>query len=73
MEVDEQAFEKLIVEIVVQINGKLRGKLEVSPDTPRDELEALAMQIPNIQNHLEGKEIHKVIHVPNRLFNFVVR
>ena len=73
MEVDEQALEKRIVEIVVQINGKLRGKLEVLPDTHRDELEALAMQIPNIQNHMEGKEIRKVIHVPNRIFNFVVR
>ena len=72
MEVDEQALEKLVVEIVVQINGKLRGKLEVPPDESRDELEALAMQIPNIQKHLEGKEIRKVIHVPNRLLNFVV-
>ena len=72
MEVDEQALEKLVVEIVVQINGRLRGKLEVPPDESRDELEALAMQISNIRKHTGGKEIRKVIHVPNRLLNFVV-
>jgi leucyl-tRNA synthetase len=62
-----------IVEIVVQVNGKVRDRLEVPPDTPKDELERLALASPRVQAHLNGAPIAKTIVVPGKLVNFVVR
>ena len=70
--VDESALEKSIVEIVVQVNGKLRGKLDVAPDASSADVEQLARAIENVEKFIESKSIRKVIYVPNRLVNFVV-
>jgi leucyl-tRNA synthetase len=70
--VDRSALEKTVVQVVVQVGGKLRGKIETSPDTPQDALEEEAKKIENVSKHLEGKEIRKIIYVPNKLLNFVV-
>ena len=59
------------IEIVVQINGKLRDKLVVAPDCPKAELEARALQAPKAKPHLEGLTIRKVIVVPGKLVNIV--
>ena len=59
------------VEIVVQVNGKLRGKITVSKDAPKEEIESLAQQDSNVQQHTEGKTIRKIIVVPGRLVNIV--
>ena len=64
---DEQA------EIVIQVNGKLRGRLFVAFKTPREELEALARADSKVQSFLDGKQIVKVIVVPDKLVNFVVK
>jgi leucyl-tRNA synthetase len=61
------------VQIVVQVNGKVRDRLSVPPDTPRDELERLARESPRVQAHLNGQGIVKTIVVPGKLVNFVVR
>ena len=60
-------------EMVVQVNGKVRGKIEVATDTTKEEMETLAKNIDNVQIHIEGKEIVKVIVVPKKLVNIVVR
>jgi leucyl-tRNA synthetase len=60
------------ITIVVQINGKLRARLEVAPETEAKELEAAALAHEQIVPHLEGKTIRKVICVPRRLVNIVV-
>ena len=60
-------------EMVVQVNGKVRGKVNVSQDTEKDEMERLAKEIPNVQNYIGDKEIVKVIIVPKRLVNIVVK
>jgi leucyl-tRNA synthetase len=70
--VDESALEKSIVEIVVQVNGKLRGKLDVAPDASSADVEQLARAIENVEKFIESKSIRKVIYVPNKLVNFVV-
>jgi leucyl-tRNA synthetase len=70
--VDESALEKSIVEIVVQVNGKLRGKLDVAPDASSADVEQLARGIENVEKFMENKSIRKVIVVPNKLVNFVV-
>ncbi len=72
LEVDEEALRKRVVEVVVQVMGKLRGRLEVVPDTPSDEIERQARTLPNVEKFIEGKEVRKVIHVANKLVNFVV-
>ena len=71
-EVDESARVRQQITLVVQINGKLRAKLETQPGTNRDDAVEQAMALENVQRHVEGKEIRKVIHVPDRLINIVV-
>lgn len=61
------------VEIVVQVSSKIRGKLTVSTDADASEIEAMARQDAGIQKHLEAREIVKVITVPNKLINFIVK
>jgi len=57
--------------IVVQVNGKLRGEIEVSTDAPEDEIIATAQSNDKVAAHLEGQTIRKSIYVPKKLVNFV--
>jgi leucyl-tRNA synthetase len=61
------------VEIVVQVSSKIRGKLVVSTDADASTIESMARQDAGILKHLEGREIVKVITVPNKLINFIVK
>jgi len=70
--VDESALVKTSVELVVQVNGKVRGKLEVAVDAGEDAVVELARGNENVEKFLEGKTIRKVIYVPNKILNFVV-
>jgi len=72
LQVDESALEKSLVEIVIQVNGKLRGKMAVGTDMGNDEIEQQARTLENVEKFLEEKSIRKVIHVPGKLVNFVV-
>ncbi len=60
------------ITVVVQINGKKRDELHVAKDTPKDELEAMALASERAQKFMDGKEPRKVIVVPGRLVNIVV-
>jgi leucyl-tRNA synthetase len=60
------------ITIVVQINSKVRDRLEVPADTPMAEIEKLALALPAIQKQVEGKTVRKVIAVEGKLVNFVV-
>ncbi len=68
--------EKLTIDseitVVIQVNGKLRGDIRVKKDEDRKIVEEMAKNQENVKKHLEGKEIKKVIIVPNKLVNFVV-
>jgi leucyl-tRNA synthetase len=70
---DESLVTAEMVELPVQVNGKLRDKVLVAPGLPQDELEAIVMAQPKVQANLEGKQVVKVIHVGGRLVNIVVR
>lgn len=72
-EFDEEALIRDSVEIVVQINGKVKEKLMVDPSADKDELEKIAMESDKIKSLTEGKRIAKVIAVPGRLINIVVK
>ena len=60
-------------ELVCQVNGKLRDRVQAPTDAERDALEALALAAPNVRAHVDGHEIVKVIVVPGKLVNIVVR
>ncbi|MCL1958605.1 MAG: class I tRNA ligase family protein, partial [Spirochaetes bacterium] len=60
------------VNIVVQVNGKIRDKFTAAAGTAKDELEKTALAMPNVKKWLEGQTIAKVITVPDKLVNVVV-
>jgi len=70
-EFDESALVKSVIEVVVQVNGKVRAKIEVAPDAAKDEVEALALGDENVQKFTDGKTVRKVIVVPGKLVNIV--
>ena len=70
--VDDAALERAIVTVVVQVNGKVRGRVEVAPGADRDSVQAAAMADDNVVRHVEDKTVRKVILVPDKLFNIVV-
>jgi leucyl-tRNA synthetase len=61
------------IELPVQVNGKLRDLVPMAPGLPPDEIERLVMARPKVQSNLEGLSVVKVVHVPGRLVNIVVR
>lgn len=68
----ELAREEELV-IVVQIDGKVRAKLMALPDTPKDDLERMALSASRVKRYLEGKKVVRIIVVPNRLVNIVTK
>ena len=60
-------------EMVVQVNGKIRGKIEVSTDTSKDDMIRLAKEIENVNAYILGHDIVKEIVVPGKLVNIVVK
>ena len=61
------------LEIAVQVNGKLRGRFSAPAGSSDEELEASARALDNVAGHLDGHEVARVIVVPGKLVNFVVR
>jgi len=70
---DESKLVEAEVEIVVQIKGKVRAKLVVAKDLSREELQEIALADEKIKSEIAGKEVVKVISVPNKLVNIVVK
>ena len=69
--VDESALTRDSIEVVVQVNGKVRAKMEVAADADKAIIEALAVEQDNVQRFLEGVTVRKVIVVPGKLVNIV--
>ncbi|HHP5399239.1 TPA: leucine--tRNA ligase [Staphylococcus aureus] len=61
------------VEIVVQVNGKLRAKIKIAKDTSKEEMQEIALSNDNVKASIEGKDIMKVIAVPQKLVNIVAK
>jgi leucyl-tRNA synthetase len=66
-------LERDTVEIVLQVNGKVRDRVQAPAGASDDELKALAREAPNVKAHLDGKEVVKEVVVPGKLVNLVVR
>ena len=71
-ELDESALAQQRVTIVVQVNGKVRGRIEAAPGSDRDSLQQAALAEENVARFVEDKTVRKVIVVPDKLVNIVV-
>ena len=59
-------------DVAIQINGKVRKKIEVDIDTPQAEIEKIATDLDEIKKYIENKKIKKIIYIQNKLVNIVV-
>jgi len=71
-EYDPKLVKEEIVTLIIQVNGKVRDKIEVEVDIPEEEARKLAFSREKVQNWISGKEIKKVIFVPGKLINIVI-
>jgi leucyl-tRNA synthetase len=70
--VDETARVRDQITLVVQINGKLRARIELAPGSDKEQAMSAATAEQNVTRHMEGKDVRKVIYIPDRLLNIVV-
>ena len=72
-EYDPTKLVESTVEIMVQVNGKLRGKFKAAKDSDKDTLEKEALALDHVQKFLDGKDVKKVIVIPNKIVNIVAK
>jgi len=60
------------ITLAVQVNGKMRGTIDVAADADKDTCEAEALKLPTVQAQMDGKQVRKVIVVPGKIVNVVV-
>jgi leucyl-tRNA synthetase len=71
--VDESALESDQLTYVVQVNGKVRARIEVASDATKEEVEATARNADNVQRFIADQTVQRVIVVPGKLVNIVVK
>lgn len=71
-ESDPEALARTEIEMVVQVNGKLRGRITVNKAASRDSIEKIAVEDANVKRNIDAKTIRKIIVIPDRLVNIVV-
>ena len=71
-EVQENLLEVSEFELVIQINGKVRGKVLADIDFDQDKIEEIAKKVENVSSNLEGKNIKKSIYIKGKIINFVI-
>jgi leucyl-tRNA synthetase len=69
---DEAHLAQEEIEIVIQVNGKLRDKISVTKDLDRKELEQCALALPKVQDSIAGRAVRKLIVIPNKIVNIVI-
>ena len=72
-EYDAELAADEMIELVVQVNGRVRATIEMPVDVTEEDAKEDAMASENVQRHTEGKQVVKTIYVPGRLVNLVVR
>jgi leucyl-tRNA synthetase len=70
--VDPRALERATIEVVVQVNGKLRGRVTVPSDAGEAAVREAALADANVQRFMEGRPVRKFVYVPGKLANVVV-
>jgi len=71
-EVDDSALVQESIQLVVQVNGKVRGRISVAADAGKEDIEAAASGDENVRKHVAGKPVRKIIIVPGKLVNVVI-
>lgn len=71
-QVDEAALVRESIEMVIQVNGKLRGKMQISADTDKAGCEAMAIKNEKVQRYIKDRPVKKIIVVPKKLVNIVI-
>jgi len=72
-DVDKSALTKDVALVVVQINGKVRAKIEVPFNLPESEVKKIIFDDPKVKSYVDGKDLVKEIYVPNKIYNIVVK
>lgn len=70
---DESILARATISLPVQVNGRLRGTITISPGQDQTSIEEQARQLPNVQRHLQERSVQKVVYVGDRLLNFVLK
>jgi len=70
---DEALTVDRLVTVVIQVNGKVRDQLEVTPGLPEQEVRPLVLERPRIRELLDGKSVRRFVYVPDRLVNLVAQ
>jgi leucyl-tRNA synthetase len=70
--VDPELLKRDLVTVPVQVNGRTRGSIELSPDATEEDAVEAAKAVASLQNHLGGAKIRRVVYVPGRILNVVV-
>jgi len=70
---DERVLKKRNVVVVVQINGKVRDKIEISPDTDENKIQKMVFESEKVRKFIEGKNIVKKFYIKNKIYSIVVR
>ena len=70
---DQELVVSEMVQMVVQVNGKVRARFEAPPDSPKGSLEKTALAMPRVQELIEGKDVAKIVVVPGRLVSIVIK
>ena len=71
-EINENLLEVEEFELIIQVNGKVRGKVNIDKSTEQDEIEKVALNVENVMNFISTSEIKKIIYIENKLINFVI-
>ena len=71
--IDERALVRNEILNIVQVNGKKRAEINVSANCPKNKIVSVALADPNVKRAIKGMEVVKIVHVPGRLINIVVR
>jgi leucyl-tRNA synthetase len=69
---DQSALVQDEIQLIVQVNGKLRARIKVPADAAQDMIEEIALDDENVIRFIEGKDIKKIVVVPDRLVNIVI-
>jgi leucyl-tRNA synthetase len=72
-EYDEALVKDDVIELPVQVNGKVRGKIQIAADAGEDDVKKAAEAEPGVKAHMAGKTIAKLVYVPGRIVNFIVK
>ncbi|MDR3257994.1 MAG: leucine--tRNA ligase [Fusobacteriaceae bacterium] len=72
-EYDEKFIQESQITMAVQVNGKMRGTINAERGTAKEVVETLALKIPNVKKHIEGKNLIKIIVVPDKIVNIVIK